>query len=365
MYSSFSIKNYRCFSEFTIDNLERINLFIGKNGIGKTTLLEAFFLHQGWFNPGLPFSVNVFRGLDQIKLDEFGWNLFFQFDPKKTIEIVSIENGKKNTVKIINTPASTGPIAKNNMSEGTSGSITDNNILSNGIEKITSTNRQLLIEHTGPDGKVFRSRVFPSVNGDRMEIRGERPPNIKEKKAIFIASRWQEKQKTLAERYSDLAEIKKKDIIIAFLQVIYPELKDLSTLIQGGIPVIHGDIGKSRLIPIALMGGGVERLLEISMGIATTHDGIVLIDEIENGIHYSILEKVWKAIAQLSRKENVQVFATTHSFECIQNAHSSFKEEKQYDFRVHRIEEINGNISAVSFDKETLETSLDSGWEIR
>jgi ABC-type multidrug transport system ATPase subunit len=91
-------------------------------------------------------------------------------------------------------------------------------------------------------------------------------------------------------------------------------------LVSGGLPMINGDIGIGRLIPLPLLGEGTVRLLEILLAISTTRDGVVLIDEIENGLHYSVLKKVWKAIAQYARKSNSQIVTTTHSWESIEAA---------------------------------------------
>ena len=66
---------------------------------------------------------------------------------------------------------------------------------------------------------------------------------------------------------------------------------------MAGTREIHGDIGLPLLLPIPLMGEGLRRLLSLLLAIANLKDGIVLIDEIENGFHYSVHKKVWQAIA--------------------------------------------------------------------
>ena len=66
-----------------------------------------------------------------------------------------------------------------------------------------------------------------------------------------------------------------------------------------------------------------------------------------------------------ARESDVQVFATTHSWECIQAAHEAFESEKQYDFRLHRLGWLNGEIKAVTYDKESLSASLKAELEVR
>ncbi len=76
MLRSFTVKNYRCFRDFTIGGLERVNLIAGKNNTGKTALLEALFLFSGPNNPSLPTLVNIVRGVpqaDQDAADFWGW----------------------------------------------------------------------------------------------------------------------------------------------------------------------------------------------------------------------------------------------------------------------------------------------------
>jgi predicted ATP-dependent endonuclease of OLD family len=75
--------------------------------------------------------------------------------------------------------------------------------------------------------------------------------------------------------------------------------------------------------------------------------------------------KVWQAIAEASRIFNTQVFATTHSWECIKAAHEAFQAGSEYDFRYHRLQKVDERIEAVTLDQEALETTIEAGWEIR
>src|SRR3954452_10370521 len=99
---------------------------------------------------------------------------------------------------------------------------------------------------------------------------------------------------------------------------------------------------------MALMGEGMVRLLSLVLEITNASNGVVLIDEIETGLHHSVLRTVWRAIGKASRRSNTQVFATTHSWECISAAHEAFLESGHYDLRLHRLERINGDIKAIT-----------------
>lgn len=96
------------------------------------------------------------------------------------------------------------------------------------------------------------------------------------------------------------------------------------------------------------MGDGMFRLLSIILAISDT----------ENGFHHSSQEILWNAIFESAKEFNVQVFATTHSIECVKAFSSSYSQlvENTDNIRLFRI---------LSYDHNTLEASLDSGWEVR
>jgi AAA15 family ATPase/GTPase len=99
--------------------------------------------------------------------------------------------------------------------------------------------------------------------------------------------------------------------------------------------------------------------------IANAPHGVALVDEIENGLHHSILSKVWQVIGDAARRFDTQIFAATHSFECIQAAHQAFEKSESYDFQLHRLERIAGKIQAVTYDQETLAAAVKSDLEVR
>jgi AAA15 family ATPase/GTPase len=129
--------------------------------------------------------------------------------------------------------------------------------------------------------------------------------------------------------------------------------------------MLHGDIGLDRLVPLPLLGEGMARLASLVLAVGNAPNGIVLVDEVENGLHHSILPKVWRAVGEVARQFNTQVFATTHSLECIVAAHKAFTESEIYDFRLHRLDRVKETIRAVTYRQETLEAAIETGLEVR
>ena len=126
--------------------------------------------------------------------------------------------------------------------------------------------------------------------------------------------------------------------------------------------MIWGDIGLSELVPIAIMGEGMNRLARLVLGISSAPKGVVLIDEIENGFHHSVLPDVWRAIDTASKQSNTQIIATTHSFECVSAAHKVLDPD---DFRLHRLEANDDGNRCVTYDPETIAAALDFNLEVR
>ena len=115
------------------------------------------------------------------------------------------------------------------------------------------------------------------------------------------------------------------------------------------------------------MGEGVNRFAHFIMTMMTKNVRDVFIDEIENGIHYTAQMDVWKAIGRAAREENIQVFATTHSYEMIEAAHKAFKDDDPYEFRFHRLyrDSTTGNIEARTYDEFGVDAAISREREIR
>ena len=129
--------------------------------------------------------------------------------------------------------------------------------------------------------------------------------------------------------------------------------------------MLYASVGLPELIPLPLLGEGLNRLIEIYGAIIGEGANIVLIDEIENGLHWKALPKVWQGIKAVVDVEDVQIFATTHSLECIEAASEIFKGPPD-DFAVHRLERRDdGEIHCITMDEETLGRMLERGWEVR
>ena len=367
MYKSIKINNFRCFESFSIDKLDRLNLIVGKNNVGKTALLEAIFLHCGAYNPELALRVNAFRGIESIKVEFASWaetpwdSLFYNFDSTRTIEITgenSVSGTKKLKIKIPRQPGELKKIhyALNQHQTQTKEEPDIYKIVPSPVEMAK------VLEFTFEQKNApFTSYMILDQKGARIEPFPLPPPFP----AYFLASKIKIPFKEAAEDFGQLEIKGQLEVLVDALRIIEPRLKRLFVLVQGGEPILHGDLGTGRPIPLPLMGEGMVKLANIILKLGRASNGVILIDEIDNGLHYSVLKKVWEVIAKAARMFETQVFATTHSMDCIVAAHEAFSNSKLYDFRLHRLVRDKETIKTVTYDKKTLGIAITSDLEVR
>ncbi|MEA5620342.1 AAA family ATPase [Cronbergia sp. UHCC 0137] len=365
MLHSLTLKNFRCFQDLTIEPLERINLIGGKNNVGKTSLLEAIFI---FINPGNPKSllqINQFRGIsvnrklnsnEVYNIEELRSCLQNQ-DTQKTIELSCLEDSNLQR-----------RILKIRLAESDEAKILRRSLFDDEIELVLAEQSHTtevrpydtLVFEYQDETKKTTSHIALTVHGSLVgEYRLDNFPV-----GIYLTTKKLSTREDVV-RYSKLELAKQQDEVLETLNLLEPRLQRLTVLVGNSEPIIYGDIGMRELVPLPLMGEGIGRLLSIILAIANAKGGIILIDEIENGLHHSVLTNVWKAIANAARRADVQVFATTHSRECILAAHQAFKNSDKYDFRYHRLDRTNDDIQAFTYDQDALETSDEFNWEIR
>ena len=130
-------------------------------------------------------------------------------------------------------------------------------------------------------------------------------------------------------------------------------------------PFIVVDVGLSERVPLAQTGQAVGRLVTIFSEILGQRPAFLFIDEIENGIHHRVMPKIWKGISEVAERLNVQVFATTHSAECVSSAHEVFSARSDYDLRVIQLYRTNGTTDGRVLDRSLIETGVEENIELR
>lgn len=351
MFESFHVRHFRCFEDLSLDGLKRVNLIAGKNNVGKTALLEAIFIQLAPGNPSLPTRLHAFRGVERTILEPdevWGW-LFSQRETNEPIQLeATLAGGGWRKLKLSLTAKDVVRATANADSALTT-------------EPSEGSPRDLVLTFTDSEGQSGEATASIATDGE-IKMRSAQLPPLPG--GVFVFS-YRRSSIEDAERFSRLEEVGREDEIVPVLRLLEPRFKRLVVTVMGGAPVLKADVGMGRLVPLQLMGEGVARLLSYVLAIASVPNGVVLIDEVENGLHHSVLQQVWRLLAEAARRLNVQVFATTHSWENISAAHRALSESLEYDLRLVRLDRRRDGIHAVSYDSDSLEAATKAELEVR
>lgn len=372
MLTSLTVENFRNLESISLDRLGRITLLAGKNGTGKTALLEALWLLSGADLPELSTRVSTFRGLPVLGPDTIFHDIFRNFNTDKPIRIRaagdwskqnrSLEISLKERQQV--TTIRSEPLERSNVERLTRPA-------DEGGFEIVFTYRHnngqryvsrawWVAEQLGPTGAV------PALTLTNEGIRQERQPIKGRPTSVFMAAGHRENIQTTASKLGQLQLLGKEDKVLEFLRPLEPRLRGLLSITIRNTNVIHAYIDDtSRPMPVYLLGEGLNRMLLLALAMSEAAGGLVLVDEIENGLHYSVQEEVFSLLLNLAHSFDVQIFATTHSGECIRAAHRALGEHMDEEFGYYHLERFPEGVEAVRFDREMRETAIAHNMEVR
>ena len=350
MLKRLQIRNFRGFNALKIDQLSGINLIAGKNNSGKTSLLEAISLLVGAGDARLARNVNIIRGLEldsRVSPAMIGplWKqLFSDLDMERAIEIEGEHTSHGQLALKITSERQATPETALDLMEETSA-----------LDHFSE--HALAFQYIDPSGKRVESQI--RVKGQEFEI--NQPPTNASLGVIILLSRTRNIRRD-ATRLGQLRRKKQGSLLLKALQIVEPRLQNIEENSSSGIPMIWGDIGLSELVPLSAMGEGMTQIARLVLAIASVPDGVVLVDEVENGIHHSVLPDVWRAIDEAAKQFRTQIFATTHSFECVEAAHQALGPD---DFLLHRLEVSDVENRCVTYEPDSIDAAIRHNLEVR
>ncbi len=376
LFDNLEIRQFRAFDYIKIDQLGHINLFLGKNNVGKSTLLEALWLYA---NLGSPDVIrDILEGRDEPGEIRHGntaeptvWSLFYGHPLLERISS-SIQIGRIGAPDSALTLSITWlrkATEKEKSSDSSNGYIYGGGEPYVEIEQPSASEADgavpALVVKYGPMRRLLR---LDDAYDDlcrlwNLQTRSNRDLMTP---CILIGPGGLEDVGLQALWEKVVLSDSKTDVIEA-MRIIAPETEDFALLHQQtrAASIRLRVRGKDEPVPIKTMGDGMNRLFGIGMALACAKDGILLVDEVENGIHWSALPDVWKFIVKVAKRLNVQVFATTHSNDCLRAFQVGTKDDPEMDGIAVRIERKNGEFGAEIFDESRLAVIVKEAIEIR
>jgi len=333
LLTELEIRNFRGFDALKVDGLSKINLFVGKNNSGKTSILEALFLLIGMSNPALPNSINIMRGLGTFSATQFKY-LFhkLKFENKPLFNGMFSDASKRELEldAIFQQQLFNGMFSDASKRELELDSVfqqqQNNALLSTlSISEIVGLNMNFS-EEKNPDKKTsWRNRVVYTTKGINQELAN----NYNE--TLFASYVYPIKNdiETLR-RYSGIVQRNESDDIVDMLKKFDENIVNVLPLPEG---IFFKLKDTAEQVPINVMGDGIRRFLEIVTAVLDKNNTSVLIDEIENGLHYSVYSHLWKMLISYSQQYDKQLFVTTHNIETLESLNSVLKEERYQPMR--------------------------------
>ena len=371
---SLEISGFRAFDKLQIDYLGRVNLIVGKNNVGKSCLLEAVRLYA---HRGAPQTLlQLLNARDELgealegKSVEFyiralghlfhGWRIFREYG--RTDEFIISPLNSKHSKLVIST----------------AWYYPDQNGGRNVIRHVDL--RQLSLIDVEPEDTLpgldikFGEENIISVPLNSLFaghlpyslLRGSR--QVDEVPCQFISSDGLSYKK-IAALWDDIALQPEESDILRGLDILSPSIERLNLLGHGErrterIPMVR--IKEAPMpIPLRSLGEGMNRLFGILLALANAKHGLLLIDEVDSGLHYSVHKDLWRLIFQVAQRLDVQVFATTHSWDCIAGFQQSAQELAQETGMLIRLENRQGHIVPVVFDEDRLAIATRQDIEVR
>ena len=359
MLKELEIKNFRKFNNLKIDNLKRVNLILGSNNSGKTSILEAIFTYCCGLNVD-PIITNVAVRGDK---DIYGSYDFIE----KVISIFHNRNNLEFKIK--------GRDMYGNINEFTNsvtlGSIY-NSMVSNDYNNVSINNNinrvlewDIADVYNNKIKKIIEHNILDSLNNQILV-----PPNMNAKFNDILSHRNQK------ENTSIYASLKRSSIFNEFkenMKEVFGDIEDIDSIPypDGSSAPVSIKYKNKDLLPLYNFGDGHQRWFYILGNMMIKPNSIFCIEEIDSTFHYGAQRDLSKNIMKYSKKFNSQVFITSHSIEFVDNFLKGISELNDSSL----LDEVNiitlksnskGETKARILDgKKAIETRINYGLELR
>jgi len=375
MIKNLQIEGFRGFRRFEMDGLGRVNLLVGTNNSGKTSVLEAVYLLMSLGDPASLWHVLSRRGEQFIVAAPDGdtppRERFPQMDPSHLFTGHEARPGAKFALSaqgeagpqllalsVVEAPSQRPPFDSDEEGDISAG---------------------LAIRMEGnPDPVVSllpltRLGAIPGGFSWRTDIRRHFGRRAGVSTSLFITTESLHPRQ-LIEFWDQVALTPEEEMVLGALRLIDKDVERIAAQASSTAPYFPlssrrgGFIvklrGSDQPIPIGSLGDGMWRMLAMAIAITRCRGGALLVDEIDTGLHYSVMSQMWNLIFNAAKALDVQVFATTHSYDCVYSlAHICALADQKNPVTVQRIE--RGASRAIPYTEDEIKIAADREIEVR
>ncbi len=354
MLRDLTIQNYRAFKDFSIDGLARVNLIVGDNNSGKTSFLEAVYL---LINGGSPAAViEVLDNREDFVIDVAPDTLRGSIRYHVAHIFHERASGVEQDIRI-------------RLRSGSESALET----TMGVYPRTEPNGpplKLVSQHTSaPDalGRTTGQDNLPLDAGYNYasERRFSRA-NEGKSRAHFLT--------VGSANFEELADLwdrvirtpDKETIVIRALQVLERRIEDVrfTTKRTAGGTFVRLAQQPAR-VTVSSLGEGIRRLLALSLAAVTSEKGVLLVDEIDTGLYHGAQADMWRLLIETAQRLDIQIFATTHSWDCVAAFGEALETVEPGVGRLFRLETRNGKMRSVIYEADELAIAVRETIEVR
>lgn len=365
--NSLRIKGFRAFGELDIPRLSNVTLIVGKNSVGKTSVLEALRLY---FTEGDRHAISqlltsrdefVYRREENLESVE-GYDLALQ----------SLFHGRPS-FKAGLPRFSIGPMGADESSKTVSVAMTY-------LRRETDeTDGSVRLRRLNPDEldiypeAMLGFRISVGQKGllvplSRSSLRVQRATTPELPPRAFYLSSTGLAPKDLAQQWDAIALTDDEQLVVDALGTMSDPVERLALVESrsGRERIMMGKTPRfNEPVPFKSLGDGINHILGIMLALIQARSGCLLADEIENGIHYSKQAELWRLIFRQAAKGSTQVIATTHSWDCVLGFQIAAMEQQELSASLIRLEGDSNGVRAVIFNPSEIRIANDQSIEIR
>ncbi len=350
-FKNIEIKNFRGIDHLKIDDFSRVNVFLGQNNSGKSSVLEAIAMLMSMSNPDSPQLINAVRARKAfskfIDIQYFFNNLNVANPPEVLAEET---NGTSRHLKMTLSYVFDELAEPNNQPQQT------------GAVNYVNTLEMNFDISNGAPTRNYKSWL--RVNSQGLVVNRKVADGYLENKRAWLTP----SDLMTSNLASDLAELfrrNRKDTVLSLLKIFDNRINSIEILTDD---IYVGFEGMAQMLPVSMMGDGLRRYLSIVASASNPMIDMFLIDEIDNGLHYSVYKKLWQALFALAVTSEKQIFVTTHSKETLGYLNKMLQEVPDYKdgFRLFTIERtLKEGMQAYKYTHEGLAEACKNDVELR
>ena len=356
---SLSIKGFQGIKDLLIPRLGRVTLIAGRNGVGKTTLLDAIRIYAA--RGSLPVLWSILQNREELTVivDEDG-------DEVSAPDLEALFYGRHS---VSDSCISIGPESETRQ-----------------LSIIVRPNMQqqlfaqdfpgedellLIIEFQGIKQEIplrffLRTRSYSPYRRPRAD-EFERLPEIR---CVSVGPSLLSND-DMARFWDSVALTDDEARVMHALRLVYGN--EVERVVVIGDERSSGRYGRRAIVklkgehpvPLKSLGDGAVRLFGVALALANSQDGFLVIDEAENGIHHSVQRDFWKMVMRTAIENNVQVFATTHSWDCVVGFAQAAVDSEKTDGVLVRLERDGEHLRAVEYSEDELLIASEQSIEVR